>query len=87
MGKNKDIHDSELFKVAEAFQILANPTRLRILIFLYRKEKATINDLKAEIDLSVSTLREHLHYLVKSDMVETLPIGKFTYYRLKKLMK
>lgn len=71
----------ELRGLADIFQILANPTRLRIVDALARRELC-VRDLAAVVDASPSAVSHHLRQLRQTQIVRYRRDGRMAYYRL-----
>lgn len=71
----------ELTYLADTFQILANPTRLRIVEALSRRELC-VCDLAAAVDASQSAVSHHLRQLRQMQIVRYRKDGRMAYYRL-----
>lgn len=73
--------DGHLAHLADTFQILANPTRLRIVEALARRELC-VCDLAAVVESSQSSVSHHLRRLREMRLVRHRREGRMTYYRL-----
>lgn len=73
--------DEDLVHLADTFQILANPTRLRIVEALARRELC-VCDLAAVVGSSQSSVSHHLRQLRQMKLVRHRRDGRMTYYRL-----
>jgi len=74
--------DEELIlDVANFFDALGNPTRLKILISLIREELCT-NDLSEIVGLSISAISHQLRILKDRKIVAYRKEGKNVFYRL-----
>lgn len=73
--------EDELTLIADTFQLLANPTRLRIVGALMGRELC-VGDLAAAVDASPSAVSHHLRQLRQMRLVRHRRDGKLTYYRL-----
>jgi DNA-binding transcriptional ArsR family regulator len=71
----------ELADLADTFQILASPTRLRIVEALARRELC-VCDLAAAVDASQSAVSHHLRGLRQMKLVRYRREGRMAYYRL-----
>jgi DNA-binding transcriptional ArsR family regulator/rhodanese-related sulfurtransferase len=60
---------------------LASPKRLEILDLLAQRERS-VEDLAAELELSVANASRHLRVLAQARLVETRRAGTFAHYRL-----
>lgn len=70
-----------LVHLADTFQILANPTRLRIVEALSRRELC-VCDLAAVVESSQSSVSHHLRQLRQMRIVRYRKEGRMAYYRL-----
>lgn len=73
--------EDELTYLADTFQILANPTRLRIVDALARRELC-VCDLAAVVGTSQSAVSHHLRQLRQMKIVRYRKEGRMAYYRL-----
>lgn len=71
----------ELAQVAQYFQALAEPTRLRILNTL-RDGEANVGELTRSCDCSTANVSRHLALLAKQGMVVREGRGTSVYYRI-----
>lgn len=72
----------ELFDVvAERFKAFAEPTRLRILYELRRRER-TVSELVAATGIGQANLSKHLGQLHSAGLVERRKDGLYVYYAL-----
>lgn len=67
--------------LADTFQVLANPTRLRIVEALSRRELC-VCDLAAAVESSQSAVSHHLRQLRQMKIVRYRKDGRMAYYRL-----
>lgn len=70
-----------LTRLSDTFQILANPTRLRIVDVLAKREMC-VQDLAAVVDASPSAVSHHLRQLRQMQIVRYRKEGRMAYYRL-----
>lgn len=73
--------EEDLTYLADTFQILANPTRLRIVDALARRELC-VCDLAAVVGASASAVSHHLRQLRQMKIVRYRKAGRMAYYRL-----
>lgn len=73
--------DDSLTWLADTFQILSNPTRLRIVEALAGRELC-VCDLAAVVDGSQSAVSHHLRQLRQMRLVTYRREGRMAYYRL-----
>lgn len=77
-----DILSARLIEdTASFFKVLGDPTRLRIVYTLHRRE-LSVNDLSAAISLSVSAVSHQLARLKRAKLVASRREGKLVFYRL-----
>ncbi len=68
--------------VATTFDVLAEPTRRRILDLLLDRERP-VGDLVEQLDASQPGVSKHLKVLREAGLVEVRPKGKQRWYRLR----
>ena len=73
--------DDELAYLADTFQMLASPTRLRIVEALAERELC-VCDLAAVVGASQSAVSHHLRQLRQMRIVRYRKDGRMAYYRL-----
>lgn len=73
--------DDELAYLADTFQMLASPTRLRIVEALADRELC-VCDLAAVVGASASAVSHHLRQLRQMRIVRYRKHGRMAYYRL-----
>jgi len=73
--------DDEITYLADTFQVLANPARLRLVEALAQRELC-VCDLAALSGVSQSAASHHLRQLRQLRLVRTRREGRMTYYRL-----
>ncbi len=71
----------ELEKLSQMFKILADPSRLKILFALERREMC-VCDLAALLEISESAVSHQLRLLRDSNLVKNRREGTVLYYRL-----
>ena len=75
--------DSEYVELAvEVFAMLADPTRIRIILALKNAEEMSVNHLADVVDKSAASVSQHLAKLRLSRMVQTRREGTTVFYRL-----
>ncbi|NQU41376.1 MAG: winged helix-turn-helix transcriptional regulator [Lentisphaerae bacterium] len=74
---------------AELCALMANPKRLMIMDFLSRKGEASVGDMAEELEVSVSTVSQHLRLMRDKNIVLCRKEGHTVYYWMKhpKLME
>ena len=80
-GPPEGITGEQLELTAETFRILADPTRLRIIDALQRRELC-VADLAAGVGSSESAVSHHLRHLRLARLVRTRREGRLVHYRL-----
>ncbi len=73
--------DDEITYLADTFQVLANPTRLRLVEALSQRELC-VCDLAAVTGVSQSAVSHHLRQLRQLRIVRYRKAGRMAYYRL-----
>ena len=73
--------EQDVRKVADAFRVLANPNRLRVMKALQGRELC-VCDLREVLDISMSGTSQVLRELRNLGAVEFRTEGKLAYYRL-----
>ena len=68
--------------VANLFKILSNPTRLRILHALARKQELCVIELAAMVDMKAQAVSNQLQRLVDRKMLTCRREGTYSYYRI-----
>lgn len=64
------------------FQMLADPTRLRMLMLLQGQGELCVCELSHALSLSQPKISRHLGQMRKSGLVQTRRAGRWMYYRL-----
>lgn len=73
--------DHDLAHLADTFQMLASPTRLRIVEALAERELC-VCDLSAVVEVSESAVSHHLRQMRQMRIVRFRKEGRMAYYRL-----
>lgn len=68
-------------KVSATFQLISDPTRLKILWLLCHSEECVVN-IAVAIDMSSPAVSHHLRVLKQADLLVSHRDGKETYYTL-----
>ena len=68
--------------LAKKLQTAGNPSRLKILCYLFRMNKACVSDIAGELDMSVALISHHLQELAKEDLLRSVREGKKICYAL-----
>ena len=76
--------ESDAVELAEAFKVLADPARLRLLSLVANAEggEACACDLVEPLDRSQPTISHHLSHLVSAGLLTREKRGKWAWYRL-----
>jgi len=74
---------------AEFCSVMANPKRLMIIDFISRKGEASVGEIAAEVESTVSLVSQHLRLMRDKNVALSRRVGHTVLYRLKhpKLMK
>jgi DNA-binding transcriptional ArsR family regulator len=68
--------------MADLFAMLADPTRLRLLIYLEEHDEVCVSDLAREAGISESAVSHALRLLRAHGIVETSREGRWVFYTL-----
>ncbi len=79
--KSKMLDENLLMIIADNFKIFGDPTRLKILQALYRRELC-VCDLTAALNANQSTISHQLRLLRSKNLVKFRKQGKMAYYSL-----
>jgi DNA-binding transcriptional ArsR family regulator len=79
--KSRMLDNKVILKIANKFKILGDPTRVKILYSLSRKELC-VCDLSALLDMTHSAISHQLRLLRSSNLVKFRKEGKIVYYSL-----
>ncbi len=71
----------EMNNLSQSFKVLADPTRLKIILILSAAELC-VCDITALLSVSVSAVSHHLRLLRSQRMVKFRKVGKMVYYTL-----
>ncbi|MBF0706798.1 winged helix-turn-helix transcriptional regulator (plasmid) [Alkalihalobacillus hwajinpoensis] len=74
-----DLDEETLFIVSQTFKALSDPTRIRILHLLSRKE-CSVNEIAEELSLLQSTVSHQLRFLKNLRLVKSRRAGASIYY-------
>ncbi len=78
----KQIDSKKLIKIAEIFQGLAFPVRLRILELLEDGKEYAVFEILEKIEIEASLLSHHLSKMKNIGILESYKKGRNVYYRL-----
>lgn len=79
--KMHSLPDEALVQVAAYFQVLSEPTRLRILNLL-RQQELSVGDLAQRCGFSSANVSRHLSLLTQHGLVQRESRGNSAYYRI-----
>ncbi|MGP5930460.1 ArsR/SmtB family transcription factor [Corynebacterium glyciniphilum] len=77
-----DPHSEYVELAAEVFSLLADPTRVRIVLALHRDNELSVGDLAEIVDKAPSGVSQHLARLRMARVVTTRQDGTRVWYRL-----
>jgi DNA-binding transcriptional ArsR family regulator len=69
-------------KTCNLYDVISDPTRLKIIILLKKHKKICVTDLAEIINVSISAISHQLKLLEKCDIVKSQKMGKMVCYRL-----
>ena len=69
---------------AREFNMVGDPTRLKICYLLCRHKELSVGDIAEVVDVSISAVSHTLKKLQKANMVESRRESRTVYYKLKK---
>lgn len=75
------ISDETLYNLADLFKVFGDPTRIRILYTLFRRELC-VQDIANELSMTQSAISHQLRILKQSQLVKFRRDGKTIYYSL-----
>ncbi|MFD1848871.1 ArsR/SmtB family transcription factor [Oceanobacillus bengalensis] len=78
-GLNQDLDSETLFIVSQTFKALGDPTRIRILNLLSKKE-CSVNEIVETLDIRQSTVSHQLRFLKNLRLVKYRREGTTLYY-------
>lgn len=67
---------------AELLSIAADPTRLRILCFMFDRDEACVSEIAGALDMSVAAISHHLQIMKQHEIFATERIGTKICYKL-----
>lgn len=74
--------DEELIKKARLLELAGDPTRIRILCFMFKYKKACVSDIAESLDMSVASISHHLQIMRDNDFFTTERMGQNICYIL-----
>ncbi|GAB2562937.1 ArsR/SmtB family transcription factor [Gracilibacillus alcaliphilus] len=76
---SEEIDEETLFIVTQTFKALGDPTRVRILHLLFKKE-CSVNEIAETLDIRQSTVSHQLRFLKNLRLVKYRRAGTTLYY-------
>lgn len=81
----EELNDNQaLLDCAQEFNMLGDPTRMKICYLLCRHKEISVGDIAELVGVSISAVSHTLRKLQKADMVESRREFRTVYYRFKK---
>ena len=71
-------------RLSEAFSLLADPARVRLLSLIASAGESCVCDLTEPLELSQPTVSHHLRLLQEAGLVEREQRGRWAFYRLQR---
>ena len=75
---------ADLNKKARLLELAGDPTRIRILCFMFRYEKACVSDVARSLKMTVASISHHLQVMKDNEFFTTERIGNNICYILNK---
>lgn len=72
----------ELAKKARLFAIAGDPTRMRMLCFMFENKKACVSDIAEALGMSIASISHHLQIMRDNGLCETERDGTMICYSL-----
>ena len=72
----------ELAKKARLFEIAGDPTRIRILCFMFENKKGCVSDIADALGMSIASISHHLQIMRDNGLFETERQGNTICYNL-----
>ncbi len=76
------ISDEEIVDMADFFKVFGDPTRLRILFYLWQNEEVGVSTISENLSISQSAVSQQLKLLRASRLVKFRKDGRNIIYRL-----
>ncbi len=73
--------DSAIEKVSATFQLISDPTRLKILLLLCHCEEC-VNNIAVAVNMSSPAVSHHLRLLKQAGLISSRRLGKEIHYKL-----
>lgn len=81
----KELKDKNaIIACAREFNMIGDPTRLKICYLLCRHKELSVGDIAEIVEVSISAVSHTLNKLKRADMVESRREFRTVYYKLKK---
>lgn len=74
--------DEELIKKARLLELAGDPTRIRILCFMFKYKKACVSDIAGSLDMSIASISHHLQVMRDNGFFTTERMGQNICYNL-----
>ncbi|MBI5729066.1 MAG: winged helix-turn-helix transcriptional regulator [Candidatus Magasanikbacteria bacterium] len=72
----------EMVRKARLIELAGDPTRLRILCFMFEYGEACVSDIAESLDMSVNAVSHHLQIMRDNGYFETERVGSMICYKL-----
>jgi len=79
---NRTASSNELKTKCNFYEIIADPTRLKIIILIKKYKKMCVSDLAEIIGVSISAISHQLSNLEKCNILQSQKVGKIVFYSL-----
>lgn len=74
--------DDNLVKKARALELAGDPTRIRILCFMFKYRKACVSDIAESLEMSIASISHHLQVMRDNGFFTTERMGQNICYIL-----
>ncbi|MBN1779236.1 MAG: winged helix-turn-helix transcriptional regulator [Candidatus Buchananbacteria bacterium] len=74
--------DAKMAKEAQLHFVLSDPTRLKILFLLKKRQEICVSDLASVLELTVSAVSHQLSLLERSHLIRSHKMGKTVCYQI-----
>ena len=74
--------DEKLIKKARLLELAGDPTRIRILCFMFKYKKGCVSDIAKSLDMSVANISQHLQIMKDNGFFNTERTGQNICYIL-----
>ena len=83
MGKNKNYHlTPDLIGKARLLELAGDPTRIRILCFMFEHEKACVSEIASALEMTIASISHHLQIMRDNGYFTTERMGNMICYIL-----